>query len=338
MKLDKKDKQLLSLLYSNSRMSFTEMGKKLRLSGSAVERRMRQLRDEGIISMLFADINLLKLGFKAYRLYFRFDTVDQKTEAGILKLFEEYPRTLWGVVCEGEYDVLWRIIAKDELEVEQAAYLMLERFGDRIVEKSVATTTYQTYLAWNKAFETEKYPAMPVERMVNVEKVDEADLAILSLLYGNARETTVSLAQKAGLSPDAVIYRMKKLTEKGFILGYTAWFDAKKLGFNYYKILIGFRSATKDKEQEFMRFCLENESVIFLNKVIGSWDVEVDIIVRNNTELHGFMREAKTRFGPILGRHTFVSALEERMLNPLRGHLPTEQKEKKTEEKKQEKS
>jgi len=322
IKLDKKDKQLLSLLYSNSRMSFTEMGAKLRLSSSAVERRMRRLKDDGVISRLFADVNLLKLGFKAYRLYFKFDIMDRETEAAVLKLFEAYPRTLWGVVCEGEYDVLWRIIAKDEVEVENAAYLMIEKFGDKIVEKAIATTIYQTYSAWNKAFETEKYPSMPIERMAETEDVDGTDLKILSALYGNARETTVSLSKIVGLSPDAVLYRMKKLAERNLILGYTAWFDAKKLGFIYYKLLIGFRSATKDNEQEFMRFCLENENVIFLNKVIGSWDIEVDIIVKDNAELHEFMREIKTRFGPILGKHTFISAIEERMLNPLREFIP----------------
>jgi len=319
IKLDKKDKQLLSLLYGNSRMSFVQMGKKLRLSSSAVERRMRQMKDAGIISLLFADVNLLKLGFRAYRLYFKFDVMDRKTEAGVLKLFETHPRTLWGVVCEGEYDVLWRVVAKDEVEVEKMAYLMIEKFGDRIVEKTVATTTYQTYLAWNRALDTERHAAMPIEKITEIEKVDAIDMKILSALYGNARETTVGLAKLVNLTPDAVQYRVKRLTERGFVLGYSAWFDAKKLGFNYYKLLIGFRSATKEKEQEFLRFCRESDNVIFLNKVIGSWDIEVDIIVRDNAELHEFMRDIKTKFGHIIGKHTFISAIEERMLNPLRG-------------------
>ena len=318
MKLDKKDKQLLTLLYNNSRMSFTEMGKKLRLSSSAVERRMRQLKDEGIITLLFADVNLLKLGFRSYRLYFKFDVMDRETESEVLKLFEAHPRTPWGVICEGEYDVLWRVVAKDELEVEKIAYLMLEKFGDKIIEKTIVTTTYQAYLAWNKALDSERHPAFPTEKITEVETVDEIDMKILSALYANSRETTVNLAKKVGLTPDAVQYRMKRLTESGFILGYTAWFDAKKLGFNYYKILISLRNATREKEQEFLRFCTENDSVIFLNRTIGSWDIEVDIIVRNNEDLHEFMRDMKTKFGPILGRHTFISAIEERMLNPLR--------------------
>jgi len=327
IKLDKKDKQLLSLLYGNSRMSFTEMGKRLRLGSSSVERRMRHLKEEGVISLLFADVNLLKLGYRAYRLYFRFDVMDEKTEKEVLSLFETYPRTLWGVVCEGEYDVLWRIIEKDETDVENAAYLMIERFGDRIVEKAVATTTYQTYLSWNKALGTGRRPAMPIERITEIEHVDDADMKILSALYGNARETRVDLAKLVGLTPDAVQYRLKRLTERGFVLGYSAWFDARSLGFNYYKLLIGFRSATKEKEQEFLRFCEECDDVIFINKTIGSWDIEVDIIVRDNSELHGFMRGIKTRFGNIVGKHQAISAVEERMLNPLRGHLGKKEKE-----------
>lgn len=319
MRLDRKDRLLLSLLYANSRMSFTEMGRKMRLSSSAVERRMRRLEDAGVICLLFANVDLTKLGLKSYRLYFKFDVMDRNTESGILKLFEEYPQTLWGVICEGEYDALWRIVAKSELDVEDAAYLMLRRFGGRVVERTVATTTYQIYLAWNRALETPRHPPLPTERIAGVERVDGTDMKILSALYSNAREKTITLSRLAGLTPDAVQYRIRRLIERKIILGYTAWFDAKKLGFNYYKIMIGFRSATKEDEKKFLRFCMENDAVIFINKTIGSWDMEVDIIVRNNEELHEFMRVMRTEFGHILGKHLFVSAIEERMLNPLRG-------------------
>jgi len=318
MHLDKKDKELLNLLYIDSRQSFTQLGKKLKLSGSAVERRLFQLQAAGIISLLFADVNLAKLGLKAYRLYFKFDVMDKKTEEAVLALFESYPRTLWGVVCEGEYDVLWRIIAKDEFEVEKVISLITEKFGDKITEKTVVTTTYQAYLSWNKAFGAGRSAPLPLERITKPEEVDQTDWKILSALYSNSRESTVSLAKKVGLTPDAVHYRMRRLIEKQYILGYTAWFDAKKLGFNYYKLLFGFRGVTKEGEEKFRQYCLGKDEVIFINKTIGSWDMEVDIIVQNNEELHEFTREIKTRFGQFIGKHVFISAVEERMLNPLR--------------------
>jgi Lrp/AsnC family leucine-responsive transcriptional regulator len=319
--LDKKDKELLSLLYQDSRASFVQLGKKLKLSSSAVERRLRQLKGAGVVALLFADVNLMKLGLKSYRIYVKFDAMDEATEKAVLELFESYPRTLWGVICEGEYDLLWRIVAKDELEVEQAISVLTRRFGAKIVEKTVVLTTSQLYLAWNNALDTERHPEFPPERIVEAEEADAKDVKMLKTLYGNARATSVELAAEVDLTPDAVQHRLKRLREKEFILGSTIWLDAKKLGFNYYKLLVGFRGSTPEVEKELLSYCCERNEVVFINKTIGSWDLEVDVIVRNNEELHAFTRELKTRFGQIIGKHTFISAIEERMLNPLRGGI-----------------
>ncbi|VVB57101.1 HTH-type transcriptional regulator Ptr1 [uncultured archaeon] len=319
--LDKKDQALLHQLYLDSRQSFVRLGKKLRLSNTAAERRMRRLREEGAIQLLMADINFHKLGLRSYRLYFKFDVMDEKMEKEVLEVFERYPRTLWGVVCEGEYDVLWRIIAPDELEVERAAYLMIEKFGSRIVERTVVTTTYQIYLSWNKALGCARAPEFPMEGISSVQKVDETDLRLLKALYADARASSVALAQEVGLSPDAVNYRIRRLVREKYILGWTAWFDAKKLGFDYYKILIAFRSATREKERQFLRYCISHDAVVFINKCIGSWDIEVDVLVRDTADLHAFVQDIKTRFGHIIGKHAYVAAIEERMLNPLRGEL-----------------
>lgn len=318
MKLDKKDKELLNLMYINSRQSFVQLGKKLHLSNTAVQRRLAQLLQEGIIFFPLANVSFAKLGLRSYRLYFKFDSLDKKTEEEVLRVFENHPRALWGVICEGEYDAMCRILAKDELEVERFASIMIEHFGSKIVEKTIATTTYQVYFPWNKAFGTPRPPPLPPEALSHIEKTDAIDLILLRELYGNSRISSVELSKKANLTPDAVNYRIKMLQKKGLIQGFTAWFDAKKLGFNYYKFLIGFRSITPEKERQFLRFCAQNDNVVFLNKAIGSWDIELDIIVRDNSELHEFTREIKTKFGHIIGRHSFISVVEERMLNPLR--------------------
>lgn len=318
MRLDKKDKQLLNLLYLNSRMSFTQLGKRLKLSSSAVERRVKKLKKAGIINKLFAVINLSKLGLKAYRLYFKFNIMNKEMESQIIALFKDYPRTVWGVICEGEYDVLWRIVAKDEAEVEKAAYLMIEKFGEQISEKTIVMTTYQTFLSWNKAFECKREPEIPIERITTIEDLDEIDMKILSILSNNSRESTVNLSKQTGLSPDAITYRINKLTKQNFILGYSAWFDARKLGFEYYKIMITFRSITREKEKQFLGYCLENDYVVFVNKCIGAWDTEVDVIVHNTQELHEFISDLKTRFGSIIGKHVFITAIYDNLFSPLR--------------------
>lgn len=302
-------------------MSFVQLGKKMKLGSASVERRLAKLQKAGIIMLLFADVNIAKLGLKSYRMYIKFDVMDKKTEQELITFFENYPRTLWGTICEGEYDVLFRFVAADEFEVQEVIELVLSKFGETISEKTITTTTYHAYLSWNKAFETERRPALPVEKMDTPEEIDETDRKILTALYGNARETTVNIANAVGLTPDAVQYRMKKLSERKFILGYTAWYDSRMLGFDYYKLLIGFRNITSEKENEFVQYCSEHDDVVFINKTIGSWDIEVDVIVRNNRELHNFIRDVKTKFGNVIGKHYSISIVEERMLNPLKEYL-----------------
>ncbi len=318
MKLDKKDKRLLSLLSLNSRMSFVQMGKRLALGGLAVERRLRRLESEGIIGQMCARVAPQDVGFGEYRLFFRFDVMDTKTEREVLGLFESYPRTGWGVIAEGEYQALWRIYAKSPEEVEEAKFLMMKKFGKRITAKAMATTIYEKWLPWNRAFGTERgAQAFPKEAR-GKNKLDGTDLEIISMLAGNSREKSTAIAKKIGISPDAVNYRVRRLVKEGIIREFTAWFDARKLGYNYYKILITLQDADRGEEKRFVEYCLQNYTVVYLNKILGSWDLEIDAIVENNEELHDFIRGIKTRFENVVGQHMIISVVAEVVRNPLR--------------------
>ncbi len=317
MDLDKKNRQLLNLLYLNSRESFVGLGKKLKLSSLSVERRFASLQKAGIIELMHANVNRAKLGFGEYRLFFKFDVMDSKTEAEVLALFESYPRTGWGVVAEGEYEVLWRIYAKDEFEVEKAVFLMMEKFGKKIIEKTIVTTIYEAYFTWDKAFGTERLAAFPKRERHAEEAIDKEDMRILHELFSDSRAKIASIAAKTGLTPDTVGYRMKRLQERRILTAYTAWFDSRKLGFNYYKILFWFHGSSLEEEQKFVKYCMAKSEVLYLVKIMGGWDMEIDVIVRNNEGLHDLTREIKTKFGHIIGRHAFITVVAERTRNPI---------------------
>jgi DNA-binding Lrp family transcriptional regulator len=66
---------------------------------------------------------------------------------------------------------------------------------------------------------------------------DETDLRILQELRQNCRRSYRELAQSTGMSPAALIERVKKLEEQGIIIGYSANFDYLKLGFEFMAVL-----------------------------------------------------------------------------------------------------
>lgn len=73
--------------------------------------------------------------------------------------------------------------------------------------------------------------------------MDRIDQKILKLLQEDGRITTVDLAEKVGLSPTAASERVKRLFREGFVLGFRAMLDPKKLG----RGLLVFIEVTLDK-------------------------------------------------------------------------------------------
>ena len=61
-------------------------------------------------------------------------------------------------------------------------------------------------------------------------EVDRIDRRILELLQQDGRLSNQDLADRIGLSPSPCLRRVKALEERGFIAGYRAMVDAKKLG------------------------------------------------------------------------------------------------------------
>ncbi len=68
--LDKTDQSLLRLLRGNARLSFAELGRKLRMSPPAVAERMKRLEDRGVIRAYRAEVDLAALG-RGLHVYFR---------------------------------------------------------------------------------------------------------------------------------------------------------------------------------------------------------------------------------------------------------------------------
>ena len=60
--------------------------------------------------------------------------------------------------------------------------------------------------------------------------LDPTDLRILALLQANARTSNADIARDLDMAPSAILERIKKLEQKGFVTGYEARLAAKKLG------------------------------------------------------------------------------------------------------------
>ena len=63
VELDGYDRKILALLQENSRLGFSEIGRRIHLTSPAVAERVRRLEESGVITSFGAKLNLRKLGY-----------------------------------------------------------------------------------------------------------------------------------------------------------------------------------------------------------------------------------------------------------------------------------
>lgn len=68
--------------------------------------------------------------------------------------------------------------------------------------------------------------------------MDKTDKKILNILQENGRITNSKLAAEIGISPPAMLERVKRLEASGMINGYTALIDRERAGFSLLAIII----------------------------------------------------------------------------------------------------
>ncbi|WP_024572833.1 chromate efflux transcriptional regulator ChrS [Bacillus subtilis] len=86
--LDETDKQILTILHEEGRIYYTDLGKRVDLSRVAVQARINQLIEAGVIEKFTAVINPAKIGIHV-SVFFNVEVEPQFLEEVALKLEEE---------------------------------------------------------------------------------------------------------------------------------------------------------------------------------------------------------------------------------------------------------
>lgn len=120
-----------------------------------------------------------------------------------------------------------------------------------------------------------------------LDKLDEIDMKLISLLQSNARSSVKDLAKELFLSSPAVSSRIERLEKMKVITGYTAKVDLKKLGYNI-TAFINLKLPPGEKES-FYPFIKKFPNVIECNHITGNYSMLIKAVFRSTTELDSFV-------------------------------------------------
>jgi len=122
IKIDKKDKKIISLLTQNSRFSVSQIARKSGLPRDSVHYRIQRLIKQKIISSFTSIVDHLKLNHPIYNfVYFNLYALSENLDKEFFSYLSSHPKIVSVYQTIGHWDCLCVICAKD-----------LEDFSERV--------------------------------------------------------------------------------------------------------------------------------------------------------------------------------------------------------------
>ncbi len=302
-KLDLKDRKILYHLDINSRQSNSEIAKKVGISKQVVGFRIKRLVKEKIISSFYSVIDISKLGFTVHKNFLRLQNIDSAKEKELIDFLVDNENIVWIASCDGRFDIAFGAWAKDMAFLDKTLAEINKNFENYIAERQIATIIrgeyfVRDYLVNKKepsSFRESFFGSTPEQV-----KMDEKDWKILFILGKNSRTNAVEVARELKISADAVAQRIRKLEKSGVIRHYNIVPNESKFPYLHYKVLVGFRNISAEKESSLREFCRIHPNIVYIVKSLGDWEFEIDIEVESNEKFREIMMEIKTKFSDIL--------------------------------------
>jgi Lrp/AsnC family transcriptional regulator, leucine-responsive regulatory protein len=137
--------------------------------------------------------------------------------------------------------------------------------------------------------------------------IDPTSKRILQLLAADGRASYQAIADEIGLSRPAVMERVKRLEESGFIQGYHARLDRAKAGFPITAfVAIRYPMTDHIDDEPVVQALAANPNVLECHHVAGDDCYVIKVAAPSIESLEGVLREIKRPGRPASTRTTIV--------------------------------
>lgn len=311
-KLDLKDRKILYELDIDSRKSNNQIGRKVGLSRSIVNYRISRLKEQGIIRNYYTLIDAMSLGFIPIRIHIKFQYTTSKIVNEIIDYFKKNKfSTLVGLV-NGFFNLSVVIEVKDIHDFYDSWQDAKKKFGCYFEQYSFSFFINEmrfksSYLLTNniKKSDREDYTFIG-KRKIN--GVDKLDINILQIISSNATISLLEVGKRYDLTAVAIKYRIKKLIEKGIILGFKTDIDLSKIGYNKFKIYLKLRNY--NLRNDIINYVKYNQYLLNIDINSGESDIELEFVVTSNNQIHEIVSKLTDKFPNEIKNYDILSDIK----------------------------
>ncbi len=311
MKLYERERRILACVELQADKPLKLISRQTGYREHTVRYNLKRLYEREIISQRRPIIDMNRLGYINYNLFFSLTSESQKRKDNFVQYLLASPYVTWMFELGGDFRYGISISVKHITSIGEFLELLSKEFGNIFFEKLFTVElSYQYY--GRRYLSSETFLKAPLSFQVarTPEELDEQDAKILNALANSRYSSYTELADSLKIPLPTFERRRHRLEQSGIIKGYSYWVSASRLGMEPYIILIYVRGINPKFKLELNRFARDEVRVVYVIESMGNWDYELGIEVQSNKDLTLITERLYDQFGTDLKTIKVVPILD----------------------------
>lgn len=334
IKIDLKDRKILSELDMNARIPMTELARKTKLSRQVVEYRLQRLGQEKVIFGALTIVDSGVLGYGWYRVLLRLLKVTSLQKNQFIDYLKTNKNITWLGEVGGNWDIVANFACKDHHEFNVLFEEICSKFGQFIMHHEVLTYVNiydypRTYFLNNSHNYNNNSPQNNSNRpsffhaMIKNEhfSLDGLDKNILQQMSVHAFTSTVELGNRLKVSRNTIKNRLDELEKKKVILGYRIIINPSSLGYHSHLLFLGINQLDLQREKQLYSFLSSIPQITFVVKHIGKWRMGMEIETKDEIEFQNIFVEIRGKFSDIISDYESFPVFKDHVINYFPGGI-----------------
>ena len=309
--LSEREREVLSALSLNGRLGLTALARGLNLSKQVLNYHLKSLESKGVINGYHAIVDVYNLGLAHYRVFVKYQDLDQGQEKELLAALSAMPQISWLTLLDGDFDLEFVVWAESVLAFAEVFNRVRDLYGRFFQEKYFSLATTVEYLPLRLSLAVTAAASIISGGQGTGFVPDELDRRILGLLNTDGRLTTTRLAALCQVPLKQIRKRLDDLTKNRIILGFDFKLDHRRIGLTYRKVLLKLQDPADSRVEAISAYLRSLPEVIFLVRTIGSYDFEFELLSPSNEAFYETMKEFRCRFRADIKSHNSVIVHQE---------------------------
>lgn len=315
IKLDHKDKRILSILTQNCRIGVSSIASMIGLERHVVDYKIKSFFTHQLFTGSTTVINFRKLGYFTYHIFLELKSPED--EIKIINKGLEKPSVNTIISYSGRYALEISIIASNPKEfieeyedlirdtniISDAMLIIIDTIKGEVLPKFLDFREPIRMKRKDSSFETEFHKIAKEES-----KLDNKDLMILKELSKNAMLPLKDISEKVKMSPDAVSYRIKNMIHSGIIVQFRPIINFSAFNLSIHCLLLRAIFPAKEYEKEFKEFVKKSNDILWCAKSIGNFNYILYLASLNMEELHSIIGKIKNEFSKYIIKYEVLYA------------------------------